>query len=276
MTRTRTTPSTPATAREKAALLRAEAERTAARRRARVVTVVVAAVVALAVGAVVAVQQSRHDAAVAAAARPAGVPRNLLPDGGVAAVLAGAARPPAGTRPVTVELWEDFQCPACREFETAHRATLERWARQGVVQLVYKPVSFLDRASTTQYSSRAMNAAAAVVDAAPAAFPAFHDLLFTHQPAEGGAGLTDAELVDLAVRAGAPRDAVASALAGRRFQGWVGQRTEDFSRRYTGTPTTVVDGVPLPPDDPRTVVSATSLRAAVTKAAAAKGLPAPA
>ena len=263
------------TAREKAAQLRADAERASRRRRSRLVTAVVAAVVALAVATVVVVQQARHDTVTAAAAQPSGIPRNLLADGGIAGVFAGAAAPPAGGTPVTVELWEDLQCPACRVFEEAQHATLERWAKQGVVRLVYKPVAFLDRASTTQYSTQAMIAAAAVVDSAPAAFPAFHDLLYAHQPAEGSAGLTDAQLVDYAAQAGAPRDAVASALAGRRYQGWTVQRTEDFSTRFTSTPTVVVDGTVLTPDDPASVIGAAALRAAVATAAAAKGLPAP-
>ena len=54
-----------------------------------------------------------------------------------------------------------------------------------------------------------------------------------------------------------------------------GARTEDFSTRFTGTPTVVVDGTVLTPDDPASVIGAASLRAAVAKAAAAKGLPAP-
>jgi protein-disulfide isomerase len=270
-----TNAATARTAREKAAQLRAEAERASRRRRSRIVTAIVAAVVALAVGTVVVVQQVRHDTVAAAAARPSGVPRNHLADGGIAGVFPGAAAPAAGTTPVTVELWEDLQCPACRAFEEARHETLERWAKQGVIRLVYKPVAFLDRASTTEYSTRALIAAAAVVDGAPAAFPAFHDLLFTHQPAEGSAGLTDAQLVDHAVQAGASRDAVASALATRRYQGWAVQRTEDFSTRFTSTPTVVVDGTVLTPDDPGSVISAASLRAAVAKAAAVKGLPAP-
>jgi protein-disulfide isomerase len=262
------------TTREKAARLRAEAEVAQARRRGHVVGAVVAAVVLVLVAAVVVVQQARHDRAVAAAAQPSGVPRNVSSDGGIVAVFPGAAAPTAAGA-VTVELWEDLQCPACRAFSGANAAALERWARHGVVRLVYKPVSFLDGASTTRYSSRALNAAAAVADSAPAAFPAFHGLLFAHQPAEGGAGLTDAQLVEYAVQAGAPREAVASALATRRYQGWIVQRTEEFSRKYSGTPTIVVDGTVLRPDDPTTVISGAALQAAVAKAAAARGLPLP-
>jgi len=262
------------TTREKAAQLRAEAAVAQARRRGRIVAAVVAAVVLVLVATVVVVQQTRHDRAVATATQPSGVPRNLSSDGGIVATLPGSSVP-APSRAVTVELWEDLQCPACRAFGRANGATLESWAKQGLVRLVYKPVSFLDGASTTQYSSRALNAAAAVADAAPTAFPAFHDLLFAHQPAEGGAGLTDAQLVEYAAQAGAPRDAVASALASRRFQGWIVQRTEEFSRRFSGTPTVVVDGTVLKADDPATVISPAALTAAVAKAAAARGLPAP-
>jgi protein-disulfide isomerase len=269
-----TNATTARTAREKAAQLRAEAQRASRRRRSRIVTAVVAAVV-LVVGGVVAVQKARHDSTVAAAAQPSGVPRNLLPDGGIAGVFAGAAALPAGKQPVTVVLWEDLQCPACRAFEAAQHQTLERWAKQGVVRIVYKPVAFLDRASTTQYSTRALIAAAAVADSAPAAFPAFHDLLYAHQPEEGSAGLTDDQLAAYAAQAGAPRDAVASALASRRYQGWAVQRTEDFSTHFTSTPTVLVEGAVLPSDDPQTVISAATLRTAVAKAAAAKGLPTP-
>ena len=263
------------TAREKAAQLRAEAERDRARRRSTLVTAVVAVVAVLVVGAVVAVQQFRHDATVAAASAPSGVPRNTLADGGIVGVFPGATAVPAGAQPVTVELWEDFQCPACRAFEAAQHATLERWAQQGVVRIVYKPVAFLDRASTTQYSSRALAAAAAVADSSPQAFPAFHDLLYAHQPVEGSAGLTDAQLVQYATQAGASGQDVAAALASGRYAGWVVQRTEDFSTRLTSTPTVLVDGTVLPSDDPDAVLSAAALRRAVATAAAAHGLPAP-
>jgi protein-disulfide isomerase len=256
------------TAREKAAQMRAEAERAQARRRTAVVSSVVVVVIIAIAAAVGIIRSAQHDQAVAAASAPSGTPAHLLSDGGIAGV---SGTVPAGKTPVTVEMWEDFQCPACRQFEADNSAQLQRWAKQGIVKLVYKPVAFLDRASTTNYSSRSLNTAAAVVDSDPGAFQALHDLLYANQPEEGSAGLTEAQLLDLAVQAGAPREAVAAAQSSNRFGGWVIQRTELFSQKYTSTPTVLVDGKELPAGIP----TAQQMRDLVTKAAAAKGLPTP-
>ena len=98
--------------------------------------------------------------------------------------------------------------------------------------------------STNRYSSRSLNAAACVVDSTPAAFPAFHDTLFAAQPAEGGSGLSDIRLTELAEQAGAP--GVGSCIAGERYAGWARSTTDAASRAgANSTPTILVDGTPL-------------------------------
>ena len=260
------------TTREKAAQLRAEAARRETRRRTLLISLSVAVVLVIAVAVTVLVRQAQHDQTVAGATSPGGVPAHVQADGGILGVTGST---PAGRTPVTVTMWEDFQCPACRAFEAGNHQQLEAWAAQGIVRLVYQPVAFLDRASTTNYSTRALIAAGAVVNGDPAAFQAFHDLLYSHQPAEGSAGLTDAQLVDLAVQAGAPRDAVAQALSTQQYKGWTVQRTEAFSQKYTSTPTLLVDGKEVPADDPTYVVGPSKLKSLVASAAAAHALPAP-
>ena len=268
MTNARTVRST----REKAAQLRAEAARREARRRSIWISIAVAVVLVIAVAVTVVVRQAQHQQAVAGASTPGGVPAHVLPDGGILGVSGPA---PAGKTPVTVTMWEDFQCPACRAFETGNHAQLEAWARQGIVRLVYQPVAFLDRASTTNYSTRALIAAGAVENVRPSAFQAFHDLLYTHQPDEGSVGLTDAQLVDLAAQAGAPRDAVAKALSTQQYKGWTVKRTETFSAEYSSTPTVLVNGKVVTAGDPTYVISPSGLKSIVASAAAAQGLPAP-
>lgn len=44
----------------------------------------------------------------------------------------------------TVHVYEDFQCPACRQFEQASGSLLRRLARQGQARVVYHPVSVFD------------------------------------------------------------------------------------------------------------------------------------
>ncbi len=71
----------------------------------------------------------------------------------------------------------------------------------------------------------------------------FHDLLFENQPQEGSAGLSDSQLVDYAVQAGAARADVQPGIADRTFGQWVknvgDQASKDGVRQ---TPTVFVDG----------------------------------
>jgi protein-disulfide isomerase len=105
-------------------------------------------------------------------------------------------------------------------------------------------VAFLGDASTTDYSTRALNAAAVVLDTSGRdVFLEFHDLLFEHQPPEGSAGLSDAQLVRYAVRAGADESAVRPGIEGMTFRQWAVNATSQMSKDgVNGTPTVLVDG----------------------------------
>ena len=222
------------TAREKALELRLEAEKSQRRRRGLTVVAAVVAVLVVVVGIGVVVQSARSKAQEVAAA---GTPKNLV-DGGIRVGQASA--------PVTVTLYEDFQCPACKRFETEAGPQLASWAADGTVKLDYRPIAILDRASSTRYSTRSLNAAAAVLTSSPAAYQKFHDLLYAQQPAEGSPGLPDSTLVDLAKQAGADGAAVSKALADRQYEGWAATVTDESSQAgVVQTPTVKVNGTEL-------------------------------
>jgi protein-disulfide isomerase len=209
----------------------AAAQAAAQRRRRTVVGAVVAAVVlVVALVAVVLVQTHRTSTDATAAAPPG------TTDGYALAVGSADA-------PVTVDVYEDFQCPVCAQLEATSGATFASLVDAGTVQLRYHGMAFLDRASTTEYSTRALNAAAVVAESGTDAYRAFHDLLFAHQPAEGSAGLTDDQLIDYAGQAGATGAAVESGIRDLRYGDWVAAATEQASKDgVTGTPTVLVDG----------------------------------
>jgi len=214
------------------------------RRRTAVVTGVALAVLALVVGIGIAVQASRNSTEPVAGA--AAAPRNLV-DGGV---LLGQA-----SAPVTVTTYEDFQCPACRSFESVTGPTLEQLQSSGRVKVVSRPVSILDRASQDEYSTRSLNAAACLVDVAPQAYPEFYDALFAQQPEEGGPGLPDAQLVALAQEAGAPD--ISTCVRDRTFEAWTRTTTDQASRDgLQGTPYVLVDGSPLTDPTPEALTAA--------------------
>jgi protein-disulfide isomerase len=208
------------------------AARSRARKRQRAVAgAVVAAVLVVVAVVVTVVVQSRRTTTAADAAVPAGTTDGV--------VVVGSA--PA---PVTIDLYEDFQCPNCKNFEDTDGATLAALVSAGTVQLHYHGMAFLDTSANHSYSTRALNAAAAVVDAAgPGAFQTFHDLLYAHQPAEGGSGLTDDQLIGYATQAGASGAGVEQAIRDLTYGDWVKRVTDQASKDgVTGTPTVLVAG----------------------------------
>lgn len=200
------------------------------RRRNTLVVGAVVVLVLVAIGGIAfAVQSGRDTTGQVSASPSAVVDRYALPLG-----AAGA--------PVTVEVYEDFLCPYCAQFEAETRDWLGRRAASGDVQVQYHVVSIL-----SDYSTRAANAAAVVLDTAgPEAAVRFHDLLYANQPPESGDGLSDGQLVDLAVQAGATRSEVEGPVENLEFEQWVRNATGAFSDKgFTGTPTVLVNGEPI-------------------------------
>jgi protein-disulfide isomerase len=238
---------------ERAAAIRREQETKERRRRTLVVSLAVLAVLAVVVVIAVAVQSGRDTTGQASTPPDQVVDKYALPYGEADA-------------PVQVTVYEDFMCPFCGDFEAASRAALQKDVDAGKVQLRYHVLNFLDDRSTSDYSTRAANAYAAVLDAAgPQAAKEFHDLLFENQPEEGSAGLSDRQLLDYAVQAGAPRATVSRAIEARTFEQWVDNGTEQASKDgVNATPTVQVDGKTV------TYTTIDELAAEVERAVAAK------
>jgi protein-disulfide isomerase len=114
----------------------------------------------------------------------------------------------------------------------------------GALQMQYHVLNFLDGSSTTDYSTRAANAYAAVFDdSGPQVAKKFHDLLFQNQPEEGSAGISDGRLLQYAVQAGADRSKVAAAIRDRTYEQWVNNGTDQVSKvGVTSTPTVKANG----------------------------------
>jgi protein-disulfide isomerase len=146
--------------------------------------------------------------------------------------------------PVSVVLYEDFQCPICQAFEHAYDKTLTNDVKAGTISVEYRPIAFLDRMSSTDYSTRALNAAVCVnVAGGKDAFKKYHDILYQNQPKENTAGLPDSQLVTFAGQAGVSKSAVSSCIEGRKYQDWTVSATAAASRaNVTGTPTVRING----------------------------------
>jgi len=146
-----------------------------------------------------------------------------------------------GTGPVTVDVYEDFMCPVCGQFEQTSGATLTQLAADGKVTVVYHPIAILDRYSSTEYSTR--SAAASAAAAQGGKFVEFHKALFANQPPENSAGLSNERLIEIGRSVGLTDAAFANAVKDGTYRSWATKVTATASARgVTGTPTVRVAG----------------------------------
>ncbi|WP_104105332.1 thioredoxin domain-containing protein [Nocardioides sp. 616] len=144
--------------------------------------------------------------------------------------------------PHTVEIYEDFLCPACGVFEGLSNETLAKAAEDGKVYVKYLPFELLSQYG--DYSKEAANAFAVVLDTSgPEVAKKFHDELFADQPSESG-GQPDTDwLVKKAVEAGAEESEVRPGIEDMKFEYWVDNATKNAEEaKVQGTPTIRLDG----------------------------------
>lgn len=135
----------------------------------------------------------------------------------------------------TVAVYVDFQCPACKQFEEGNDSTLKEMAKSGDIILEQHVVSILDHTTSTNYASRSGNAFACVIDTAPEKAGDFANKLFEIQPAEGGAGIPNTDLVKAAKELGA--DNAEECITKGGFRGWIKDKTEAaIEKGLQGTP----------------------------------------
>ncbi|MGR6921468.1 DsbA family protein [[Actinomadura] parvosata] len=142
-------------------------------KRRKTVTYVTAGVVAVAavgLGWWYAASISRSEEATGALA-----PVTVQPDGTAVMAQNGVTAP-------VVDIYEDFQCPACKELERVSGQTFKNLAAEGKAKVVYHPITIFSQEPTKSNSVRAGNAARCVADGKQ--WLAFHDLLFKNQPSE--------------------------------------------------------------------------------------------
>jgi protein-disulfide isomerase len=168
---------------------------------------------------------------------PSPVPAGATPEGdGIIVGKAGAI----------VDVYVDYLCPYCRQFELSEGPALRNMVTEGQIRLVYHPMTFLDRASTTRYSTRAAAAAACAADAGK--FLELSEALYVSQPPEGGPGLSDAELSGLGASVGLDLGTFGTCIGEERYLDWPPFVTEMAEARgVSATPTVLVGGVQVAP-----------------------------
>ena len=143
----------------------------------------------------------------------------------------------AADAPVTLDIYEDYSCPHCQEYEGATGPLLDRVAASGQVRVVYHPIRIV-----TNYGRAAGSTAACVLQHDPSAWPGVHSALFANHSAAtdswtgkdfsswlGSQGVTDAEALTCTEKGA--------------YAGWITANTDTAAAAgVTGTPTLMIGG----------------------------------
>jgi protein-disulfide isomerase len=162
----------------------------------------------------------------------------------------------ASSGKVEVDLYVDYLCPNCKNFEDSASATLDQLVASGKIKLVYRPIAILDQSTNPSgYSTRAGSAAGCAADGGR--FLEYTKALYAQQPAEGSAGLTDDQLVQIGTGAGLTSPSFAQCVRAGRYASWMAHNTDAAAaNNVNGTPTVLVAGKQVAP-------SADAIKAAV-------------
>jgi protein-disulfide isomerase len=133
-------------------------------------------------------------------------------------------------------LFEDPQCPYCRQFEEACGDLVGAAVAEGAVAVEYRMRCFLGDESV-----RADNALALAAEADR--FDQLRRELFAFQPPEGSGGFTVADLTEFGRRVGLTGPDFVAGLRDGRYEAWVVQTERLFQQEDPqGTPAAILDG----------------------------------
>jgi len=145
--------------------------------------------------------------------------------------------------PVTIEVWSDFQCPACGFFARQVEPDLiAEYVKDGTVRLVYRDFAFIDGGKPTGESQQA--AAAARCAGEQGKFWPFHDYLFENQDGENKGAFSRDVLDQIGTAIGLAATAFASCMDGdAQEQAIVAETAQGGQAGVSSTPTLAINGV---------------------------------
>ncbi|MBC9956837.1 thioredoxin domain-containing protein [Yimella sp. cx-51] len=157
-------------------------------------------------------------------------------------VLAYAGKAKAGVP--DVQLYVDYQCPICNNFEQANGGQMMQMAQAGEIKLTIHVMSFLDKNLGNNSSAQAANAAFCAADAG--LMPEFHTELFKRQPTKEGDGYPTSVYAQVAQQVGikgAALNTFNKCVSDAKYAKYV-EATEVRSGKngVTGTPTVIING----------------------------------
>jgi protein-disulfide isomerase len=180
--------------------------------------------------------------------------------------------------PVTIEVWSDFQCPACGSFAKSIEPDLiEEYVRPGDVRLVYRDNAFIDGGAADGESQQAALAARCAGEQGK--FWQYHDYLFENQGGENEGAFRRERLDQIATAVGLDMGAYGTCMASDALKQAIKAETaQGKAAGVTSTPTLAINGVlqkagALPMTELRPLIDAELAKASPAPGASATPAP---
>ena len=182
------------------------------------------------------------------------IQKSLAPVGEITTITPASRPMPNGTAmgeegaTVIVEVWEDFQCPACRNYSTDIEPLIaENYVATGHVRYVFRQFPFLDeRVPSSNESQQSANASMCAAE--QERFWDYHDMLFANWNGENRGAFSDKRLVAFAEALGLDMDRFNSCFQQNKYRDEIAKDKADGQELgVTGTPSVFVDGQQLSP-----------------------------
>ena len=137
---------------------------------------------------------------------------------------------------VSMDLWVDYSCPHCQEFEAANNGVINDLVAAGKLAVTYHNIEIV-----TDYGTEAGSAAACVAVNDPGAWPAFNAALYANHSATTD-GWSASDFASFAASNGAG-DATQKCITEEPYKGWIADNTAaSVKADVSGTPTMFIDG----------------------------------
>ncbi|MBX9808971.1 DsbA family protein [Candidatus Gracilibacteria bacterium] len=151
------------------------------------------------------------------------------------------ATPSYGSGKMQVEVFADFQCPACIASNESLMPIFEEYAASGKLTITYRQFPL-----TSIHKNAKGDAIAALCSAEGGKFMEYKKVLYALEKSKASKAVTDTERVALAKGIGLDEAKFASCLSTRAFEKQVeSDMALGESRGVNGTPTIFLDGIKL-------------------------------
>jgi protein-disulfide isomerase len=149
--------------------------------------------------------------------------------------------------PVLIEVWEDFQCPACQGYsEQVEPAVTDAYVTTGKARYVFRHYPFLDSNSATKESHQAANASMCANE--QGRFWDYHDILFTNWDGENQGAFSDNRLIAFAETIGLDMAKFNDCFEANRYKDQIEQdKADGEAAGVQGTPSVFVNGTLIKP-----------------------------